>query len=179
MDLPDWRITTRSCANSKTHNTAITAYDVPWRFASLHSAPVATDRSAPMLSIIMLQATEVYGYRTDGTKPARGIKRSRRQGRERDLSTAEVRRLGEAPKRYDTDPSAGRSNRTISAPHWEPQGQDGLPEMGLLSRGRAVLEHDPIHLDHNPLRTAAKLDNSVNLSARNPREAYPPQPRED
>ena len=38
-------------------------------FASLHATPVAADRSAPILSIIMRQA-EVYGYRRKGAIPA-------------------------------------------------------------------------------------------------------------
>ena len=73
--------------------TGITAHDVQQWFASLHETPVAADRSAPILSVIMRQA-EVYGYRPEGTNPCADIKRYRRQGRERFLSTAEVGRLG-------------------------------------------------------------------------------------
>ena len=73
--------------------TGITARDVQQWFASLHETPVAADRSAPVLSVIMHQA-EVYGYRPEGTNPCAGIRRYRRQGRERFLSTAEVSRLG-------------------------------------------------------------------------------------
>ena len=40
----------------------ITRHDVQCWFASLHDTPVAADRSAPVLSVIMRQA-EVYGYR--------------------------------------------------------------------------------------------------------------------
>ena len=72
----------------------ITATDVRRWFASLHETPVAADRSAPILSVIMRQA-EVYGYRLEGTNPCKGIKRYRRQGRERFLSAAELCRLGE------------------------------------------------------------------------------------
>ena len=82
----------------------ITAQDVRRWFASLHNTPVAADRSAPVLSVIMRQA-EVYGYRPQGTNPCAGIKRNRRQGRERFLSTAEVRRLGEVLKRYEGEHS--------------------------------------------------------------------------
>ena len=71
----------------------ITAHDVRRWFASLHETPVAADRSAPILSVIMRQA-EVYGYRPERTNPCVGIKRYRRQGRERFLSAAEMRRLG-------------------------------------------------------------------------------------
>ena len=74
--------------------------DVRRWFASLHNTPVAADRSAPVLSVIMRQA-EVYGYRPEGTNPCKGIKRYRRQGRERFLSAAEVRRLGEVLAHYE------------------------------------------------------------------------------
>ena len=80
----------------------ITAHDVRRWFASLHETPVAADRSAPVLSVIMRQA-EIYGYRTEGTNPCAGIKRYRRQGRERFLSTAEIRRLGEVLTRHEVD----------------------------------------------------------------------------
>ena len=71
----------------------ITAHDVRRWFASLHNTPVSADRSAPILSVIMRQA-EVYGYRPEGTNPCAGIRRYRRQGRQRFMSTAEIRRLG-------------------------------------------------------------------------------------
>ena len=71
----------------------ITAHDVRQWLASLHETPVAADRSAPILSVIMREA-EVYGYRSEGTNPCAGIKRYRRRGRERFLSAAEVGRLG-------------------------------------------------------------------------------------
>ena len=80
----------------------ITAQDVKQWFASLHNTPVAADRSAPILSVIMRQA-EVYGYRPEGTNPCTGIKRYRRQGRERFLSVDEVRRLGAVLVRHEAD----------------------------------------------------------------------------
>ena len=80
----------------------IAASDVRQWFASLHETPVAADRSAPILSVIMSQA-EVYGYRPEGTNPCAGIKRYRRQGRERYLSAAEMRRLGEVLVRHEID----------------------------------------------------------------------------
>ena len=80
----------------------ITARDVQQWFASLHETPVAADRSAPILSVIMRQA-EVYGYRAEGTNPCAGIKRYRRQGRERFLSTAEVGRLGSVLASHEAD----------------------------------------------------------------------------
>ncbi len=80
----------------------ITTADVRRWFASLHETPVAADRSAPVLSVIMRQA-EVYGYRPEGTNPCTGIKRYRRQGRERFLSVAEIRRLGEVLERHEAD----------------------------------------------------------------------------
>ena len=80
----------------------ITPCDVQQWFASLHEAPVAADRSAPILSVIMRQA-EAYGYRPEGTNPCAGIKRYRRQGRERFLSTAEIGRLGEVLEHHEAD----------------------------------------------------------------------------
>ncbi len=71
----------------------ITRHDVQRWFASLHATPVAADRSAPVLSVIMRQA-EVYGYRPEGSNPCKGIKRYRRRHRERFLSHDEIRRLG-------------------------------------------------------------------------------------
>ena len=70
----------------------ITRQDVQRWFASLHTTPVAADRSAPILSVIMRQA-EVYGYRPEGSNPCRGIRRYRRKGRQRFLSEQELRRL--------------------------------------------------------------------------------------
>ena len=66
--------------------------DVQSWFASLHATPVAADRSAPILSVIMRQA-ELYGYRPEGSNPCTGIRRYRRKGSERFLSEPELRRL--------------------------------------------------------------------------------------
>ncbi|MDD9996668.1 MAG: tyrosine-type recombinase/integrase [Deltaproteobacteria bacterium] len=71
---------------------AITRHDVQRWFASLHATPVAADRSAPVLSVILRQA-EVYGYRPEGSNPCTGIKRYRRRNRERFLTNDEIRRL--------------------------------------------------------------------------------------
>lgn len=70
----------------------ITRRDVQQWFASLHATPVAADRSAPVLSVILRQA-EVHGYRPEGSNPCAGIKRYRRRNRERFLSDDEIRRL--------------------------------------------------------------------------------------
>ena len=70
----------------------IKRHDVQRWFASLHATPVAADRSAPVLSVILRQA-EVYGYRPEGSNPCTGIKRYRRRNRERFLSDDEIRRL--------------------------------------------------------------------------------------
>ena len=70
----------------------IAKQDVQRWFASLRATPVAADRSAPILSVIMRQA-ELYGYRPEGSNPCTGIRRYRRKGRERFLSEAELRRL--------------------------------------------------------------------------------------
>ena len=66
--------------------------DVQRWLASLHATPVAADRSAPILSVIMRQA-ELYGYRPEGSNPCAGIRRYRRKGRERFLSEPELHRL--------------------------------------------------------------------------------------
>ena len=72
----------------------ITKQDVQRWFASLRATPVAADRSAPILSVIMRQA-ELYGWRPDGSNPCTGIRRYRRKGRERFLSQTELRRLAQ------------------------------------------------------------------------------------
>ena len=77
------------------HIAEITRGDVQKWFASLHATPVAADRSLPVLSVIMARA-EDYGYRPEGSNPCKGIRRYRRQGRERFCSVEEVRRLGRA-----------------------------------------------------------------------------------
>ncbi len=61
-------------------------------FARLRATPVAADRSMPILSVIMREA-EAMGLRPEGSNPCRGIRRYRRQGRERFLSDADIRRL--------------------------------------------------------------------------------------
>ena len=74
--------------------------DVQHWFASLRATPVAADRSAPILSVIMRQA-EIYGYRPEGSNPCAGIRRYRRKGRERFLSEPELRRLGSVLDRHE------------------------------------------------------------------------------
>ena len=78
----------------------ITRLDVRQWFASLHATPVAADRSAPVLSVILRQA-EVYGYRVEGSNPCKGIRRYRRQGRERFLSPDEMRRLSRSLDQHE------------------------------------------------------------------------------
>ena len=78
----------------------ITASDVREWFASLHATPVAADRSAPVLSVIM-SCAEAYGHRPEGSNPCKGIRRCRRKGRERFLSAEEVRRLGRALSHHE------------------------------------------------------------------------------
>ena len=74
--------------------------DVQRWFASLRATPVAADRSAPILSVIMRQA-EIYGYRPEGSNPCAGIRRYRRKGRERFLSEPELRRLAQVLDRHE------------------------------------------------------------------------------
>ena len=77
----------------------ITRQDVLQWFASLHATPEVADRSAPVLSVI-LKLAEVYSYRPEGSNPCTGIKRYRRHGRERFLTTDEIRRLSRVLERY-------------------------------------------------------------------------------
>ena len=70
----------------------ITRQDIQRWFASLRATPVAADRSAPILSVILKEA-ELMGYRPQGSNPCRGIRRYRRKGRERYLSEEEIRRV--------------------------------------------------------------------------------------
>ena len=70
----------------------ITGQDIQRWFASLRATPVAADRSAPILSVILKEA-ELMGYRPQGSNPCRGIRRYRRKGRERYLSEEEIRRV--------------------------------------------------------------------------------------
>ena len=79
---------------------AITRADVRRWFASLHATPVAADRSAPILSVIMREA-ETYGYRPEDSNPCAGIRRYRRRGRERFLSEQELRRLALTLERHE------------------------------------------------------------------------------
>ena len=140
----------------------ITAHDVRRWFASLHETPVAADRSAPVLSVIMRQA-EIYGYRTEGTNPCAGIKRYRRQGRERFLSAAEMHRLGAVLARHEADrPQAvaiirlllltGCRKSEIATLKWSfyregklflPDGKTGPRTVWLSSAARAILDGLP------------------------------------
>ena len=69
---------------------AISRQDVQRWFASLRATLVAADRSAPNLSVI-LKETERIGHRPQGSNPCRGIRRCRREGRERYLSEEKLR----------------------------------------------------------------------------------------
>ncbi len=80
----------------------ITGRDVRDWHASLSATPAAADRPAPVLPVIMARA-EIHGYRPEGSNPCTGIRRHRRKGRERFLSTAELRRLGGILSRHETD----------------------------------------------------------------------------
>ena len=73
----------------------ITPQDVRDWFAAMSATPVSADRSMPVLSVIMTVA-ETDGLRPEGSNPCRGIKRYRRQNRDRFLSEAEFARLGRA-----------------------------------------------------------------------------------
>ena len=79
---------------------SITPEDVQAWFASLRATPVAADRSAPVLSVILREA-EAYGYRPEDSNPSGGIRRYRRRGRERFLSPEELGRLGHVLIRHE------------------------------------------------------------------------------
>ena len=140
----------------------ITAADVRRWFASLHETPVAADRSAPVLSVIMRQA-EVYGYRPEGTNPCAGIRRYRRRGCERFLSAVEIRRLGEVLARHESEhPQAvaivrlllltGCRRSEIVTLKWRyyregklflPESKSGPRTVWLSSAARAILDGLP------------------------------------
>ena len=80
----------------------ITRQDVQQWFVSLHVTPVAADRSAPVLSVI-LRESEAYGYRPVGSNPCTGIRRYRRCGRERFLTPEEIRCLSLVLDRHRGD----------------------------------------------------------------------------
>jgi integrase len=82
--------------------TAITGADVQAWFASLRGTPVAADRAAPVLSVILREA-EAYGHRPEDTNPCKGIRRYRRRGRERFLTPGELHRLGAVLRRHDAE----------------------------------------------------------------------------
>ena len=136
--------------------------DVQRWFASLRATPVAADRSAPILSVIMRQA-EIYGYRPDGSNPCIGIRRYRRKGRERFLSEQELRRLGAVlashEQRHPRDVAfvrllllTGCRKSEISTLQWSEyregrlflrDGKTGPRTVWLSSPARAVLEGMP------------------------------------
>ncbi|MXX88419.1 MAG: tyrosine-type recombinase/integrase [Boseongicola sp. SB0677_bin_26] len=82
----------------------ITAQDVRDWFAALHATPVSADRSMPVLSVIM-KVAEADGLRPEGSNPCSGIRRYRRQNRDRFLSYAEFGRLGRALREAKPYPS--------------------------------------------------------------------------
>jgi len=140
----------------------ITAQDVRRWLASLHETPVAADRSAPVLSVIMRQA-EVYGYRPEGSNPCAGIRRYRRRGCERFLSAVEIRRLGEVLARHESEhPQAvaivrlllltGCRRSEIVTLKWRyyregklflPESKSGPRTVWLSSAARAILDGLP------------------------------------
>ena len=50
-----------------------------------------------------MRQAEIYGYRPEGSNPCKGIKRYRREGRERFLSAAETRSLAAVLDRFEAD----------------------------------------------------------------------------
>ena len=140
----------------------IDSRDVRQWFASLHAKPAAADRSAPILSVIMRQA-EIYGYRPEGSNPCKGIKRYRREGRERFLSVVEMRSLAAVLDRFEADRpqqvaiirllllTGCRASevRTLKWRHWRegklflPDSKTGPRTVWLSSAARAVMDRVP------------------------------------
>ena len=141
---------------------SIAESDVRQWFASLQNAPVTADRAAPILSVIMRQA-EAYGYRPEGTNPCRGIRRYRRQGRERFLSDEEYDRLGRVLAQHEADPPTavaiirlllltGCRKGEIASPRWSdcregnlylPDSKTGPRTVWLSSPARRILDGLP------------------------------------
>ena len=160
----------------------ITRRDVQRWFASLHSTPVAADRSAPILSVILRQA-EVYGYRREGSNPCLGMRRYRTKGRERFLSRDELRRLARTLDRHESSRPlhvavvrllllTGCRKGELVTVEWSsyreghlflPDSKTGPRTVWLSSPARAVLERlprtgrwvFPTRRDHKPLCTGA------------------------
>ena len=106
-----------------------------------------------------MRQAEVYGYRPEGTNPCAGIRRYRRQGRQRFLSTAEIRRIGEVLARHEANRSkataviqllllTGCRKGGIVALKWRfhregklflPDGKTGPRTVRLSSAARAIL----------------------------------------
>ncbi len=68
-------------------------------FASLGNRPGIANRALPILSVIM-QQSEVYGYRLDNSNPSKGISRYKMTSKERFLSAEELARLGRVLEKY-------------------------------------------------------------------------------
>lgn len=64
-------------------------------FAGLRATPAAANRSLPILSVILRQS-EIYGLRPENSNPCIGVQRYLERGRERFLTSDEIRRLGSA-----------------------------------------------------------------------------------
>ena len=140
----------------------ITRSDIRQWFASLHATPVAADRSAPILSVILRQA-EVYGYRREGSNPCTGMRRYRTKGRERFLSGKELLRLARTLDRHESSRPlhvafvrllllTGCRKGEIATLEWSsyreghvflPESKTGPRTVWLSSPARAVLERLP------------------------------------
>ena len=132
----------------------IDSRDVRQWFASLHAKPAAADRSAPILSVIMRQA-EIYGYRPEGSNPCKGIKRYRREGRERFLSAAEIRSLAAMLDRFEADLPLDRIDR-MRVHRWFDEYSRTAPGGAnhALDTFRRIMNHAIAlgHVETNPTR---------------------------
>ena len=115
----------------------ITRPDVQRWFASLHATPVAADRSAPVLSVILRQA-EIYGYRPEGSNPCTGIKRYRRRNRERFLNDNEIRRLSHCLDQEAFKAASVDRDCSAAASHRMPEVRDPQSQVVGLSRGQTL-----------------------------------------
>ena len=116
----------------------ITRRDVRRWFGSLRATPVAADRSAPVLSVILRQA-EVYGYRPERSNPCTGIKRYRRRNRERFLDDDEIRRLSRVlDKRHAKQPLLLGLDHADADSHRMQEVGDPHSQVAGLPRGEAL-----------------------------------------
>jgi integrase len=81
----------------------VTRADVARLHHAGRDAPYQANRALAVLSK-MFNLAEAWGLRPDGSNPCRHVEKNAERGRERQLSTAELARLGDALRAYDGAP---------------------------------------------------------------------------